>query len=139
MKAKRRDTRIGTVLVCVLACGLIAITLGACAIRLAVGSARASKQTLRLRQTQWLLDAGVGRSQLRISNGNFEDELWQLSAEVLMEARGTVHIQVENADSDSVLITVTAEYGPELANESTIRRSYAYRQPRINVQERPGD
>ena len=138
MKTKYRNNRSGTALICVLVCGLIAISLGTSAVRLTLVSARASKQTLRLRQAQWLLEAGIERSQLRISNGDFADEEWKVPAGVLSEDHASVSINVADAGNDSMLVTVSVEYGPEPGSERNIRRTYAYRQPRISEQDPDG-
>jgi hypothetical protein len=93
---------------------------------------------MRLRQTQWILEAGVLRSQLRASNDNFDDELWQLPTQLLPEGQATVHIKVQNADGNSVLVTVTAVYGPEPGSERNIRRSYTYRHSKGSDQDLDG-
>ncbi len=128
MKNRYRVRRRGTALICVLVCGLIAITLGASAIRLSLMSARDGKQTLRLQQAQWLLEAGIQRAQLRFSEGNLDDEHWQLPAGALSESHATVQIEMTETDSESILVTVTAEYGRRPGSEGNIRRSFTFRQ-----------
>lgn len=104
--------RAGAVLICVLACALIAMSLAASSIHLALQGARASKQNLRLRQTQWLLQAGVQRARQASQRQDYEGEQWIVPEEFLPESQGRIVIDVAASQADlGRVITVTAEYG----------------------------
>ncbi len=129
-----RGRRSGAILICVLTCTLIALSLAAAAMQLSLQSLRASKQTLRLRQTQWLLDAGIQRARRAVLRQDYSGERWSLSAEQLAGEEGVVIIEVElrdgatptkeTDDSAQGLATVTARYGDSPAD--TIQRSYTF-------------
>ncbi len=120
------DTRrSGAVLVCVLACMLIAISMAASAVHLTMRGARASKQNLRSRQTQWLVQAGVERACRGLQRGDYAGEEWLVPANQLPESSGRVVIDVvpvESASDQSTWqVNVTAQYGPS-ASQLTQRR-----------------
>lgn len=121
-----RTHRSGTVLVCVLACSLIAITLGASAIHLSLKSARAEQHTLAVRQTEWLLDAGIRRSLDRIAIGNLRDEQWIVPESVLLRGSGTVDFVITQNPTGDSLVSVTAEYQLGDSPDQTFRRTYSY-------------
>ena len=122
------SSRRGVVLVCVLACTLIAISLAASALQLAMHNARASKQELRLRQTQWLLQAGVQRARRALPRDDYLGEEWLVPADQLPESEGRVVIEVASsegvADSLNRQVTVTAEYGS--LGSQPLRRSHTF-------------
>ncbi len=120
--------RSGAVLVCVLACMLIAISIAASGVHLAMRGARASKQNLRSRQTQWLLQAGVERARSGLQRGDYSGEEWLVPASQLPESSGRVVIgvaPVESAtDPSTWQVTVTAQYGPNTSQLT--RRSHSF-------------
>lgn len=128
LSVSRGSHRSGAVLVCVLACLLIAVAMTASGVRLAVSGARASKQNLRSRQTQWLLQAGVARAYRGLQRGDYAGERWSVPPTQLPESYGRVVIDVAPMDSAPDQLTwqvsVTAEYGPS-ASQIT-RRSHAF-------------
>lgn len=121
-----RANRSGAVLVCVLACTLIAITLGAAAIRLSLKSARAGQHTLAVRQTEWLLDAGVRRSLDRLTNGNLQNEQWIVPESVLLQGHGMVECVVAQNPAGDSLVSVTAEYRLGDSPDQVFRRTHSY-------------
>jgi hypothetical protein len=122
------SSRRGVVLVCVLACTLIAISLAASALHLAMHNARASKQELRSRQTQWLLQAGVQRARRALRSDDYLGEEWLVPADQLPESEGRVVIEVAPserlADNLHWQVTVTAEYGSQ--GSQPLRRSHSF-------------
>ncbi len=126
--AQHRSRRTGVVLVCVLVCMLIAVSMAASGVHLAMRGARASKQNLRLRQTQWLLRAGVERARAGLRRSGYAGEEWLVPATQLAGANGRVVISVapleSPADQATTQVSVTAEYG---SNPSElIRRSRSF-------------
>lgn len=120
--------RSGAVLVCVLACMLIAVAMTASGVRLAMYGARASKQNLRSRQTQWLLQAGVARAYRGLQRGDYTGETWLVPATQLPEPNGRVVIDAAPMESATEQlawqVTVMAEYGPSASQ--LIRRSHTF-------------
>ncbi|MEO8270210.1 MAG: hypothetical protein ABI557_10830 [Aureliella sp.] len=134
LNVKSEIRRSGAVLVCVLACMLIAISMAASGVHLAMLGARASKQNLRSRQTQWLLQAGVARAHHGLQRGDYMGEEWLVPASQLPESSGRVVITVAPVESAPVesatdplywQVTVTAEYGSS-ASQLT-RRSHSFK------------
>ncbi len=125
-----RSRRSGAVLVCVLACMLIATSMAASAVHLTMRGARASKQNLRSRQTQWLLQAGVQRAYSGLQRGDYSGEEWLVPANQLPESSGRVVIDVvpvESASDQSTWqVTVTAEYGPSASQLTHRSHSFQY-------------
>lgn len=128
LRSRDPQLRAGAVLICVLACTLIAMSLAASSIHLALQGARASKQNLRLRQTQWLLQAGVQRAHQALQQPDYDGEEWIVPEEFLPESQGRVVIDVTSANTDSEeaerFVTVTAEYGT--AGLPPMRRSHSF-------------
>ena len=118
--------RTGTVFVCVLACSLIAITLGASAIHLSLKSARAGQRTLAARQAEWLLDAGVRRSLDQLSGGAPQLEQWRVPQSVLLRGNGTVDFDVKRNDAGYTIVSVTAVYRLGDSPDQTFRRTHSY-------------
>ena len=129
LKVERDSSRSGVVLVCVLACMLIAISIAASSVHMAMRGARASKQNLRSRQTQWLLQAGVARARSGLQRGDYSGEEWLVPATQLPESSGRVVIDVAPIESatDHLTwdVTVTAQYGP--TTDLLTRRSHSFR------------
>ncbi len=113
-------SRSGAILICVLTCTLISLSLAAAAMQVSLRALRASKQTLRLRQTQWLLDAGVQRARRAVLREDYSGEHWSLGAEQLAGEPGVVTIEIEARE----VATVTARYGGSAAD--TIQRTYTF-------------
>ncbi len=117
--------RRGAVLVCTLACCLTALSLSVISVRLALRSARESKQVLKLRQAEWLLNAGVQRAKRNAQDIHYSGETWEIPATVTGSEGATVWIAVEpNTDGspvDTSTFTITIESG---TTPHAIRRSY---------------
>lgn len=107
--------RHGAVLICVLACSLTALSLSIIAVRTTLRSARESKQTLKLRQTEWLLTAGVLRAKQKLQVAHYTGETWEIPATVTRADAAVVRISVEPIQSEkyphSNTVTITVESG----------------------------
>ena len=111
----KQQRRHGAVLICVLACSLTALSLSIIAVRTSLRSARESKQTLKLRQTEWLLNAGVLRAKQKLQVAYYSGETWEIPTTVTRAEPAVIRIVVEPAHSESnsaiYTISVTAECG----------------------------
>lgn len=134
VRAAPMRRRSGVILICVLTCTLISLSLAAAAMHLSLHALRVSKQTLRLRQTQWLLDAGVQRARQSVLQQDYSGESWSLAAEQLAGEPALVTIEIETREDTTAasvsgdkplgLATVTARYGDSPAD--TIQRTYTF-------------
>ena len=115
----RPQQRLGAVLICVLACSLTALSLSILAVRTTLRSARESKQTLKLRQTEWLLNASVLRAKQKLQVAHYTGEVWEIPATVTRSDAAVVRIRVEpvqsqnNSRSNTVTITVESGLSPK--------------------------
>lgn len=98
MNASRRTSPTarsrGAILICVLACCLTALSLGVTAVHQALQAARESKQTHQLRQTEWLLHAGLVRVQQQMRDPSYTGETWEIPAEVTGSLAAVVTIDI---------------------------------------------
>jgi hypothetical protein len=120
----RPTQRHGAVLICVLACCFTALSLSLIAVRQALRSTRESKQILKLRQTEWLLNAGVLRVRQKLQDAHYTGETWEIPASVTGSEAAVVSVNIEPASSaDNGLartVTITVESG---MSPNTLRRS----------------
>ncbi len=86
--------RRGIVLICVLACCLTALSLGTLAVRMSLRSVRECRQTLRYRQAQWLLVAGVQRASQKLNDSTYTGEVWELPKSVTGSEAARIRIEV---------------------------------------------
>lgn len=92
MKIGRRQ-RCGAVLICVLACMLIATSIAATSLYSSLRMRREAKSSFREQQTEWLLKAGVERARANIEKDpNYLGEQWDVPESILKIAAGRVTI-----------------------------------------------
>lgn len=134
----RPQRRCGAVLICVLACSLTALSLSILAVRTTLRSAREIKQTLRLRQSEWLLNAGVLRAKQKLQVAHYTGEIWEIPASVTRSDAAVVRISVEpvqsenNPQSNTVTITVECGLSPKSLLRSCKLTIQSPRQPSSN-------
>lgn len=113
--ANRPQRRHGAVLICVLACSLTALSLSILAVRTTLRSARESKQALKLRQAEWLLNAGLLRAKQKLQVAHYTGETWEIPATVTRTDAAVIRIRVEPVQSESDLqsntVSITVESG----------------------------
>lgn len=81
---KSEGARRGAILICVLACALVASTLAATTLQAAMRWRRESRLPFVRQQTEWLLEAGVARAANALaSNNEYDGESWVLPDHVL--------------------------------------------------------
>ena len=119
----RPQRRCGAVLICVLACSLTALSLSILAVRTTLRSARESRQTLKLRQSEWLLNAGVLRAKQKLQIAHYTGETWEIPATVTRSDAAVVRIRVEPGQSENnpqyITVTISVESG--LSPKSLLR------------------
>lgn len=104
----------GAILICVLACCLTALSLGVTAVHQALRAARASKQTHQLRQSEWLLHAGLVRAQQQMHDPSYTGETWEIPADVTGSRAAVVTIDIVSQTGPSEhesLVGITVEFG----------------------------
>ena len=126
LKARTKQQR-GAILVCVLTCMLVATTTVAFAVRGALRQRRELRSELQLRQTEWLLDAGVKLAVRRLAESReYQGETWQ--PQRLGDQFQSAQVTIESAastDSDRRLVTVTAAIG-DVQGGGRTQRSYQF-------------
>lgn len=129
----RPASRRGSLIVCVLACLLIASTIIASTTRSALQRRRNVHVEHQLRQTELLLDAGVLRAarQLRVSR-DFVGETWRPAGAISRFDGARVEIRVaKNPQNDNLRdVVVIASLGNDVAGERSTplvtRRTHAF-------------
>ena len=92
MKVSSRQRR-GAVLICVLACMLIATSIAATSLYSSLRMRREAKSSFHEQQTEWLLRAGVERARANIEKDpNYLGEQWDVPESILRIATGRVTI-----------------------------------------------
>lgn len=130
----RKQTRRGVVIICVLACLIVASSLAVTAIQAALRSRREAKTIQRVAQAEFLLDAGVALALEQLRNDEeYPGETWRVDSEELKGREGLVQIEV---DAKSRKVRVTAKLVEATSNESAtenpaavIKRSHEFQAP----------
>ncbi len=135
MKRHNREARQGAVLVCVIACLVVASTLVGLAVQASLRGRREARLQLQLRQTELLCEAGVMRAvkRLQTSSAGYTGERWtpELNLENYHDA--VVEIQIANADKDAHLsnasaknVTVIARLDSFLDQDGPMQRTHSF-------------
>ena len=121
----RPPSRTGTLIVCVLVCMGVATTIMSLSTIGAIRARRSIQKSHQLRQTQYLLDAGVllCAKQLKAST-EYRGETWRPKIQSLQRLNPEITITVQQTQQSRVLqITVVAQTG----NHSTDAESLDHR------------
>jgi type II secretory pathway component PulK len=128
-----RTNRNGVLVVCVLVCIGVATTIMSLSIANAIRARRGVRKIQQLRQTEYLLDAGVLRSAEHLKrSADYRGEKWQPETMTIHHLNPTVLITVEqNEDPTKLLVTVVAtlqDNGNQDSGSShrTIKRTHQY-------------
>lgn len=132
----KNASRRGAVLICVLACILVSTTLAATTIHATLRSRREHKTLLQLRQTEYLLEAGVKRaiSSFRKSR-EYTGETWHIPTSVLGKpAAVTISVQPDEASYDDAnnlpatnhIVEIDASIGSQDSRHKRIQRNYRF-------------
>jgi type II secretory pathway component PulK len=126
MTTHRKQPR-GAVLVAALVCMLIVMALVGSMLERTLRARRQLLVERDLRQTQWLLQAGLDRAAFRLAReSDYRGETWKLPAgQITGRGEGQVAIAASRvADGAPWQIKVVAEY--PLGNELSIQRSHTF-------------
>jgi len=133
MNNPQHPSRHGTLIICVLVCMGITTTVMSLSIAGAVRSHRSIKKTQQLRQTDYLLDAGVLRSAQRLRQSiDYRGETWKPSSRNLTYLNPTVVISVEKRNAPpefvvNVVATLGANEKIKIGNQHlTTKRTYQF-------------
>ena len=135
MKRHNGEPRQGVVLVCVIACLVVASTLVGLAVQASLRGRREARLQLQLRQTELLCEAGVMRAvkRLQTSTAGYAGERWtpELNLENYHDA--SVEIQIANEDKDAdpwnasaKKITVIARLDSFLDQDGPMQRTHRF-------------
>jgi type II secretory pathway component PulK len=109
---RRRHSRGGALLVCVLVCLLVACSLVTAMTSNALRFRRDVRLQHQMRQTELLLDAGVLRAaRLLRASSDYQGESWRPDHAIERFGNPQIEIRVETIDSDSRRVAVTAGLG----------------------------
>lgn len=133
MKVRPDQGRSGTILICVLACLMIAISMAGTCIQMTLRSRREARRELQQRQAEWILNAGIQRAvrQLNASAG-YKGETWEIPGGALGSARDeaicqiTVHSNSNPGNSLEQPVEVIAWFGPQNVPENQTRLSHTF-------------
>ena len=135
MKRQKSEPREGLVLVCVIACLVVATSLVGLAVQASLRGRREARLQLQLRQTELLCEAGVMRAVNRIQNSasGYVGERWtpELNLENYHDA--VVEIQIANKDQDTHQsnasaknVTVIARLDSFLDQDGPMQRTHSF-------------
>lgn len=125
-KSHRQPRKRGVVLVCVIACLAVATLLLAGMLKRTLLTMRQIRTERHLRQTEWLVQAGVERAAFRLANDvEYTGEVWSLAAEEIAGTDpGVVNISVSRDSTDTASVQVVAEFPS--GRVASIRRTRAF-------------
>lgn len=102
----------GAVLICVVVCLAIVTLLVAAMVQSTLLTRRQIRTEQHLRQTEWLVEAGVERAAFRLANDEeYDGEQWPLPADAIVGTHpGLVNISVRRESTGPATVRVVAEY-----------------------------
>ncbi len=131
MKHRRNRSRVGTILIAVLACLLVALSLVLSAVQSSILARRECKEVSLMRQTQLLVEAGTLRAieKLRQSN-DYEGEIWKPKLAIENDLVASVQIKLEPPDgqdaADDRKITIIAKLESRERSDHATQRSFHF-------------
>lgn len=135
MMRHNRKARQGAVLVCVIACLVVASTLVGLAVQASLRGRREARLQLQLRQTELLCEAGVMRAvkRLQTSTAGYAGERWTPELHLENYHDAVVEIQIANAGQDAKPsqasaknVTVIARLDSYLDQDGPMQRSHSF-------------
>ncbi len=140
-KKTLQHPRSGVLIICVLVCIGIATSMMSLSTVGALRARRAMKQTHQLRQTEYLLDAGILRAATQLKNSDqYRGEQWEPKIEQLRRLYPRVTISTQAGDERNVFkVMVVATLGGEdvenfNARPFVTKRTYQFNYQRNNSQ-----
>ena len=109
----RSSNRNGFLVICVLVCIGVATSIISLSTAEAIRARRAAKHSQQMRQTEYLLDAGVLRSATQLANSvEYSGEVWEPEIQDLSQLNPKVKISIERGtDPEQIGVMVTAQLG----------------------------
>lgn len=124
-----RSNRHATTLICVLVCVSVSTAIASAAMRETLRSRRNERLLRQMRQTEFLMDAGVHRAaqQLRRS-ADYRGELWRPTAALTGFDDVRVEIEVSPTDEpdDSAQVRVVAKLTSGMVQPTATQRSHTF-------------
>lgn len=123
--ANRQPTRQASILVCVLVCLAIVTAIAASTVQSALTARRTMRTQHHLRQTEFLLAAGVQRAAAKLqADPQYAGETWKLSPDTLPSVKSAqIQIELSNTGPTSEA-HITARIS--ITEQATIQRSYRF-------------
>ena len=120
---RREPRQRGVVLVSVVVCLAVAILFVGAMLNTALLTRRHIRTEKRLRQAEWLVQAGAERAAFRLANDvEYNGEEWSLAAETIVGTQpGLVDISVRRETAERASVSVVAEY--PAGSATSIRRT----------------
>ena len=120
----RSSPRSGSILIMSILCMAVAIIILTGLIKMGIQHQRQLRQEVQLRQTEWLLDAGVQTAIAKArSEAGYSGEKVSVSKQIGKFQNATIEIGTEqDPDSDQrIIINVTAKISRDIENSTTQR------------------
>lgn len=128
--------RTGAVLIAVLACLVVTTAIAALTVRQSLEARRQGRVERQLRQTQYLLDAGIRRAAERLrADASYSGETWQPTAALARFGAVLVEIRITGVDRDEA--TDEATKADASANDPTAAATE--RQVEVTARLGPGE
>ena len=134
MKHSKKSSRDGVILVCVIACLVVASVLVALAVQSSLRGRRESRLQLQLRQTELLCEAGVMRAAKQFQKSeNFAGEQWRPDLGLENYHDAVVEIVVKDSAQEATQskqpsknVTVIAKLDSYLDQDGPMQRTHSF-------------
>jgi type II secretory pathway component PulK len=131
MKQTRCPSRCGAILVAVLTCLLVASSLVMTAVQSSIRARHTCKDALLIRQTQWLVEAGISRAieKFRLSN-EYHGEVWR--PKLSTDNAWNASVQIEEVrppqphDSEPSRFKIIAKLESQASPSQSIQKSFQF-------------
>jgi type II secretory pathway pseudopilin PulG len=134
VRSSNQETRVGAVLVCVIACLAVTSVLAALTVQSSLRGRREARLQLQLRQTELLCEAGVMRAVKRLqSSSGYAGEQWQPELNLENYHDVIVDIQVAAVEKEATQprtlkdVTVIARLDSFLDHDGPMQRTHNFR------------
>jgi len=128
MKRSKRQIRLGTVLICVLACMGVVSTMLMVTMHSTVRARREARLQLRLLQTEHLCEAGILRAIRELKKSpSYRGETWNPSLDSAdYQAIVEIKLKPSNGKNSSIDAIVIATLSSSVASTDRIQRSHMF-------------
>jgi hypothetical protein len=122
----RQHPRSGTLLVCVVVCMGIALSIMLTSIHGSLRERRQIARELQMEQTRWLVDAGLTRGMMKLSeDAGYSGETWDVTQALQSDHTSIIEISVQKTGdaSESVRLSVSATIRGQQLNSQPTRHT----------------